>query len=65
MLAALAEMWAGRTKFLVAGRESGGKFRTLKEVEVPEGFEPLFSDLPENQFREDVSSTQIRVTQGD
>lgn len=61
MLLALAEMWAGGTKFLVAGREDQGIFKTLKDVHIPQGFEPLFSDLPENSFREDVSSTQLRA----
>ncbi len=61
MLGALAEMWAGGTRFLVAGREDQRTFKTLKDVHVPQGFEPLFSDLPEDQFREDVSSTQLRA----
>ena len=62
MLGALAEMWAGGTRFLVAGRDDQGTFKTLQEVPVPQGFEPLFSGLPENQFREDVSSTQLRAS---
>ena len=36
----------------------------LKDVPVPQGFSPLFIDLAENQFREDVSSTQIRAREG-
>ena len=63
MLSALAEMWAGGTRFLVAGREDQGTFKTLRDVQVPQGFEPLFSDLPEDQFREDISSTQLRASQ--
>ncbi|PKB70843.1 MAG: hypothetical protein BZY87_09690 [SAR202 cluster bacterium Io17-Chloro-G6] len=65
MLGALAEMWASGTRFIVAGREDQGTFKTLQDVQVPQGFEPLFSDLPENLFREDVSSTQLRASQGD
>ena len=65
MLAALAEMWAGGTRFLVAGREDQGTFKTLKDVQIPQGFEPLFSELPEKHFREDVSSTQLRAERGD
>ena len=64
MVAALAEMWGGGTRFLVAGREDEGNFKTLSDVEIPAGFEPLFSDLPESEFREDVSSTQVRAAQG-
>ena len=61
MLTALAEMWAGGTRFLVAGREDQGAFKTLKDVPIPQGFETLFRDLPEDQFRLDVSSTQLRA----
>jgi len=61
MLIALAEMLAGGTRFLVAGRVDQGTFKTLKDVPVPQGFEPLFRDLPEGRFREDVSSTEIRA----
>ena len=61
MLGALAEMWAGGTRFIVAGREDQGAFKTLEDVPVPQGFEPLFSGLPERVFREDVSSTQLRA----
>ncbi len=61
MLGALAEMWAGGTRFIVAGREDQGAFKTLEDVPVPQGFEPLFSGLPEKAFREDVPSTQLRA----
>ena len=62
---ALAEMLAGGTRFLVAGREDQRTFKTLKDVPVPQGFEPLFSGLSEEQFREDISSTQLRAAQKD
>lgn len=65
MLTALAEMWAGGTRFLVAGREDQGSFKTLRDVPVPQGFETLFRDVPEDQFRKDVSSTQLRARQDD
>lgn len=60
MLAALAEIWAARCTFLVAGREDGGVFKTLADVPVPEGFKPLFQEISESQFREDISSTALR-----
>ncbi|MEE8466689.1 MAG: hypothetical protein V3S68_09445, partial [Dehalococcoidia bacterium] len=62
MLGALAEMWTGGTRFLVAGRADQGTFKTLNDVPVPQGFEPLFRDLPESRFREDVSSTELRAS---
>jgi len=30
-------------------------------VAVPEGFAPMFNDLSEAQFREDISSTELRA----
>ena len=63
MMIALAEMLASGTRFLVAGREDQGVFKTLQDVLVPEGFAGLFRDIKEDQFREDVSSTQIRDSQ--
>ena len=61
MLTALAEMWARGGRFAVAGRrDAGGAFRTLADVALPEGFRPLFMDIPESRFRADVSSTALR-----
>ena len=65
MMMALAEMMAGGTRFLVAGRQDQGIFKTLRDLPVPQGFQSLFDDLPEAQFREDVSSTQLRAIQED
>ena len=61
MMVALAEMLAAGTKFLVAGREDDGAFKTLGDVDVPQGFDGLFNDVPEDQFREEISSTQLRA----
>lgn len=49
-----------KTKFLVAGRRHGGVFRTLKNIGLPAGFESLFEAVPESDFREDISSTELR-----
>ena len=65
MMVALAEMLVAGTRFLVAGREDQGTFKTLADVPVPEGFECLFLDIPEGQFREDISSTQLRAMRED
>ena len=61
MLVALAEIWASGCKFLVAGREDEGAFKTLSDVAVPQGFRALFQEITESQFREDVSSTALRT----
>ncbi len=60
MLTALAEIWARGCRFLVAGRMVDGSFRTLDEVAIPQGFRPLFQEIPEEKFRADISSTELR-----
>ena len=60
MLTALAEIWARGCRFLVAGRQVDGSFRTLADVAIPQGFQPLFQAIPEERFRADVSSTELR-----
>ena len=57
---ALAEMWGTGCRFLVAGREDNGVFYTLDDVDVPQGFSPLFQEIPESRFRKDISSTALR-----
>ncbi len=61
MLLALEELRGLGCRFLVAGRKEGGSFRTLDEVAVPEGFEDMFSAIPESDFRVDISSTELRI----
>ena len=67
MLMALAEMMASGTSFLVLGRTEGradgGAFRTLDDVSIPAGFAPMFTAIPESEFRRDVSSTELRQLQ--
>ena len=60
MLAALAEMWTAGARFLVAGRREGDEFHTLDDVPVPTGFESIFSSIPEVEFRDDISSSELR-----
>ena len=56
-------------KILVAGRleqvkgqgsAAGGAFLTLKDVSVPPSLVGMFEELPEAEFRVDVSSTELR-----
>ena len=60
--AALAEMAALRCRFLVAGRLHQGCYRTLAAVALPEPCRCMFEMIPEDAFRCDVSSTEIRAT---
>ena len=49
------------TRFVVAGRLHQGVFQSLEHLDIPAGFEALFIPIPENLFREDISSTEIRI----
>jgi len=48
------------TSFLVAGRRHAGGFQSLENLKLPDGFESLFEVVPEEKFREDISSTELR-----
>ena len=63
MMLALAQMMAGGARFFVAGRSDDGMFRTLADVDIPAGFMPMFSEIPERDFRRDISSTELRQPQ--
>ena len=64
MLLALQRLQTHSCRFLVAGRIDGGVFRTLSDVAIPSGFESMFTAIPESEFRNDVSSTELRRSQG-
>ena len=54
------ELFQGlETSFLVAGR-CQDCFQELEHLGLPEGFEMLFEAIPEEEFREDISSTELR-----
>lgn len=63
MLAALDEIRAHGCRFLVAGRCQHGEFRTLTQVQVPPSAHDLFEEIPEVEFRRDISSTELRRKQ--
>ena len=64
MLAALARFKAERRKFLVGGRlmPSGvqSEFSDIEMLKIPDGFEELFEGISGKDFREDISSTELR-----
>ena len=64
MLAAMSEVRDRRCAFLVAGRVVDGEFRSLDDLEVPEGFSDMLSAIPESVFRQDLSSTELRQAAG-
>ena len=58
---ALGRIRATGCRFLVAGREVEGEFRSLDHLDVPGDFGELFEHMPESVFRWDVSSSFIRA----
>jgi nicotinamide mononucleotide (NMN) deamidase PncC len=61
MRVALDEIAARHCRFLVAGRVMDARrFSTLADAPIPLDYRPLFSAIPEAQFRSDISSTHLR-----
>ena len=60
MLAALDEIRVAGCRFLVAGRLQDDRFLTLGDLSLPNGYRELFEEIPEVDFRVDVSSTTLR-----
>lgn len=55
-----AELKKRGCRFLVFGRLSDESFCTLQEMEVPESLREICAEISEADFREDVSSTELR-----
>lgn len=63
MLASLEMIRQAGCRFLVAGRAGADhSFLTLAGLDIPAGYQDLFEQIPEAEFRIDVSSTEIRQT---
>jgi hypothetical protein len=60
MHTALSAIRGTGCRFLVAGRVQQGRFHTLYDIALPPGFDDLFLSLPEEEFRVDISSTELR-----
>jgi nicotinic acid mononucleotide adenylyltransferase len=50
--------------FLVGGRNVDGAFKVLDDLNVPEELKDMFISIPAEQFRMDISSTDIRKKSG-
>ncbi|WOL17583.1 hypothetical protein Cni_G26376 [Canna indica] len=46
--------------FLVGGRTVDGVFKILDDLDIPEELKDMFISIPQETFRMDISSTQIR-----
>ncbi len=58
--AAIAELARLGCGFLVFGRKAGDRFETLADVELPPALRKLSREVPEAEFRADISSTELR-----
>jgi len=65
MLAAMSDVRDLGCSFLVAGRVVGGEFRSLDGLEIPAGFSDMLIPIPESVFRQDMSSTELRLASGE
>lgn len=62
MHGALDEIGNSGGSFLVAVRSDGsGRLRALSDVAMPRRYADLFSEIPEQRFRLDLSSTELRA----
>ncbi|MED6132310.1 hypothetical protein PIB30_017743 [Stylosanthes scabra] len=50
--------------FVVAGRNVDGVFKVLDDFDVPEELKDMFISIPPEQFRMDISSTELRKRSG-
>jgi nicotinamide mononucleotide (NMN) deamidase PncC len=63
MLAALAHIRNQGCRFLVAGRlDADGRFRQLSDLPIPADFADLFTPIPAEMCRVDLSSTALRAS---
>lgn len=58
--ASLSTLLAAKIRILVAGRLDGPIFKTLMHLPVPPAAAELFIELPESDFRADISATLLR-----
>ncbi|PAN29057.1 hypothetical protein PAHAL_5G197600 [Panicum hallii] len=64
MLGILLECKSTGTTFLVGGRKIEGVFKVLEDLDIPKELRDMFISIPEEKFRMDISSTEIRKSQG-
>jgi nicotinamide mononucleotide (NMN) deamidase PncC len=51
-------------RFLVFGRKTADGFHTLSNTALPDTLARICDEVPESEFREDVSSTELRAASG-
>src|SRR5690606_9001569 len=60
MLRAVEQISLAGCRFLVFGRALGGDFKSLDDLNLPPSLALLCEEVPEHEFRQDISSTQLR-----
>lgn len=60
MQSSLKQLYDDKTVIWVAGRLVNDHYRTLSDISFPKGLDGLFRCITQEQFRLDVSSTQLR-----
>lgn len=61
LIGALTELKCLGCSFIVGGRKNSlGQFETLSDVTIPDGFVGMFEQVSEDEFRADISSSDIR-----
>jgi hypothetical protein len=61
---AIAEIAALGCRFLVFGRQFSAGFQTLGDLELPSELRAICDEVSGSDFREDISSTQLRSACG-
>jgi hypothetical protein len=61
--AAIDEIANSGCQFLAFGRVIDGRFHTLDDLQLPTSLARLCRQVPEEAFREDISSTLLRARQ--
>ena len=56
----ISHIMANECDFLVAGRVHKKRFMGLSSINIPIIFSDMFSEIPESEFRLDISSSEIR-----
>ena len=60
----IEEIMENKCNFLVAGRLYKNTFKGLSSINIPPTFSHIFAEIPESEFRIDVSSSDLRESYG-
>ena len=60
MLRAIEQIAIAGCRFLVFGRKFDGVFQGLDDLNLPPSLRAICDEVPESEFREDISSTELR-----